>query len=191
MADRARHRELLSRLISASAGVVALSALAVSTYQAYIARQQQKMSAWPYVTQGNTGADGYARLVQNVGLGPALVRSVIVTVDGRRVRTWGALLQASLRVDSVALQARLGRTRFVTSSVWRGTVLLPGSTTELARVEPGPFAADVRGALNDARVRLRVCYCSMYDDCWTSDSGQIEPARVPRCPDDPAGEFRS
>ena len=52
-----RMRLLLDRTLSASAGLIAITALAVSIHQAWISRQQQKPSAWPYVTQTNTGAD--------------------------------------------------------------------------------------------------------------------------------------
>ena len=190
----ARHprvRLLLDRALSASAGLVALSALAVSAYQAYISREQQKLSAWPYLLQENTGIDGRAWRVQNVGLGPALVRSMCVDVDGQPVRDWGELAMTTLAVDSVALTAQARGFRFVTSTIRRGSVLLPGHTTELVRVSPGAFANTMRGVLNDRRVRLRFCYCSLYGDCWVSDSKTPEPEGTDECPADAGLEFRS
>jgi hypothetical protein len=189
-----RVRVLLDRALSASAGLVALCALAVSMYQAWIAREQQRMSAWPYLTQDNTNADGgYARRVHNVGLGPALVRSMRVDVDGKLVTNWGDLLLRGLRVDSATLRARSSGVGFVTSSVRPGMVLLPGTTTEVVRIGDPAFADEVRRLLNDdRRVRIRVCYCSLYRDCWLSDSGALEPAEVRACPTpDEALEFQS
>lgn len=184
-------RDVADRILSGSAGVVALSALAVSVYQAKIAREQQKMSAWPYVTQGNAGSDSvYARLVQNVGLGPALVRSVRVTVDGRPARTWRGVMLAALAADSAHLRALTAGSHLTTSSVLPGMVLVAGSTTELLHLE-GTFAPTLRRVLNDPRVRVRVCYCSVYGDCWLSDSEERVPAPLRACPDDGAAEFQS
>lgn len=186
-------RVLLDRALSASAGVVALSALAVSMYQAYISRQQLRMSAWPYVVQSNTGADGYTRIVQNVGLGPALVRSMRVEVDGRPVHEWGEFLIAGMRIDSATLVSRLKTSGFWTSSVRPGMVLLPGTDTKLAHSSDTTFAESLRRVFTDERrVRVRICYCSLYDDCWISDSRALEPQKVRECPTaDPALEFRS
>jgi hypothetical protein len=187
-----RVRVLLDRALSASAGIVALSALGVSIYQAWIAREQQKMSAWPYVTQTNTGAGGYGRLVQNVGLGPALVRSMRVDVDGKPVRQWSALLMSALRVDTATLRARLPGAGYTTSSVRPGMVLLPGTTSELIHVSDSAFAGTLRGVMNDPRVHVRICYCSLYGDCWVSDSRALEPAAVRACPTlDESLEFQS
>ena len=191
MASRLSPRELADRLLSGSAGLIAVTALAVSAYQAYLAREQQRMSAWPYVKLLNSGGDSsYAYLVQNVGLGPALVRGMAVSVRGRETRRWDEVGTAVLRVDVTALRAAQRGTSMSNSTVQRGSVLLPGSTTELLRVT-GPFAATVRRILNDPAVHIRVCYCSLYQDCWLSDSQEREPAPVRACPDARGREFES
>ena len=119
-----------------------------------------------------------------------LVRSVRVTVDGRPVGNWGPLLLAALRTDSAALDARLRDARLVTSSLRRGSVLLPNTTLEMAHVAPGPMTGTLRSILNDSRVVMRVCYCSLYRDCWVIDNQADEPVPVADCPNAPAGEFR-
>ena len=189
---RRRARLLLDRALSASAGIVALTALVVSIYQAWIAREQQKMSAWPYVSQDNTDQDGYAYRIHNVGLGPALVRSLRIDVDGRPVTDWGGLLVAALRVDSATLTKQLRGAGFVMSSVRRGSVLLPGSTTAIVRVADPQAGRTLRGILNDPRVHIQVCYCSLYRDCWLSDSQREEPTETSACPAaDAARDFQS
>lgn len=190
---RSRARaDLTDRLLSGAAGLVAVSALIVSVYQAYIARQQQKMSAWPYVAVMNSGAGGYSRLVQNVGLGPAVVRSMTVTVDGRYEHSWAAVLRRSLGIDSAALRVLVppGDTTYSTSTVARGIVILPGASVEMVHVGEPAFAREARRALTNPRVQIRLCYCSVYDDCWVA-GGALEPAPVDSCPYDPAREFGS
>ena len=193
-AAASRARALLDHVLSASAGLVAIGALAISAYQAYLTRQQAKMSAWPYVTQGNTGrpvgGDGYARLVANVGLGPALVRRMRIEIDARPAADWREVFLRGLRTDSARFVARFGPDmRTTTSTVARGMVLLPGATTEILRIPAGPFGAEVRTLLNDRRTRIRICYCSLYDDCWWSDSSAAEPTPVDACPPDDGRDF--
>jgi hypothetical protein len=189
-----RARAVLDWVLSASTGAVALGALGVSAYQTYLTRQQAKVSAWPYVTQGNTGnplaEQGFARLVLNAGLGPALVRSMRIEIDGRAAANWREVFLRGLRTDSARFVTRFGvTTRTITSTIARGTVLLPGTTTEIIRIPGSPFGAAVRDLLNDSRTRIRVCYCSLYDDCWWSDSLDVEPKPVEACPADDARAF--
>ena len=94
MSDPRPRSELLQRVLSGSAALVAVSALLVSMYQTKIMREQQRMSAWPYVRLIKSNVPSYARVIDNLGLGPALVRSVVITVDGRPTTTWAAVFRA-------------------------------------------------------------------------------------------------
>lgn len=191
MAEGPPRSTLAERWLSASAAVVAATALGVSIYQAYITREQQRMSVWPYVTQDNTGSDSsYARRVHNVGIGPALVRSVTIAVDGRRVATWRELVMRARNVDSTSARLLTRGSAIMTSSVRRGHVLLPDANVELIRATGGPAPAALRDMLNDDRVDLRVCYCSLYRECWLSSSLSMEPQPVRVC-DAPDPQFRS
>lgn len=186
---RPRRSELVSRALSASAGLVAVCALAVSAYQAMIMRQQLKASAWPYLIQGNSGTTEYSRIVQNVGLGPALIRSFVVEVDGRPVHYWGEareLVEARATAPLPALPANVPT---YSSTLARGLVLLPGAPFDIYHVASEEVGARMRQVFTDHRLRMRVCYCSLYDDCWTSDTRAHEPVPTRACPDDPTREF--
>jgi hypothetical protein len=168
LADRA------DRILSVSAVVAAAAAVLVSVYQAQLARAQQKAAAWPYVTQGNSMVRGqpYRWLVQNAGVGPARVRSFEVLVDRRPQRTWSQAVRAlSGDADPGLVYSHLGR----------GSVILPGATVE-ALVLPADEPATMRFYVG-AQTRLagRLCYCSVYDDCWVADSDAPEPTPVPAC----------
>jgi hypothetical protein len=177
-----RVRVLLSRVVSASAGIVALSALTVSIYQAMLSREQQRMSVWPYLMQYNSGRDGgYFRVVQNAGLGPALIGWTEVAVDGRPQRTWSAVLGALVGASDSTL---------IYSSLPPGSVLLPAATQELIEMRAGPFARQVHAAIDSGRMRTRVCFCSLYRDCWIADSEARSPAPVPACEADSTRAFR-
>src|ERR1043165_7033003 len=72
---------------------IGISALFVSAYTAYVQRQQVRAAVWP-ILEFSTSNDPTIRFtVANKGVGPAIVRQVIVTVDGQPVRTWNEALQ--------------------------------------------------------------------------------------------------
>lgn len=156
----------------------------MSAYQAYLAREQQRMSAWPYVSLDNSNAAGAHFFVRNVGLGPALVRAVEVTVDGRPARTWGAVVRAAVGGDTALSYST------VSSSLGAGTVVLPGAAVETFRLVGPPAVAErLHQAATRDRIVRRVCYCSLYRECWWADSrtqGQ-EPVRA--CAADTARAF--
>jgi len=78
----------------------------------------------------------------------------------------------------------------VYSSLHRGSVILPGAEVTVLTIPAGDVAAAFWRQAQDGRVATRVCYCSLYDDCWIADSEADEPAPVRRCPADAASEFR-
>jgi hypothetical protein len=180
-----RARVLLDRAVSASAGLVALCALAVSVYQAMISRQQQRMSVWPYVMQYNSGRDGgYFREVQNAGVGPALIGWSEVIVDGRPRRTWGDVLRALTRTNDSTFQ-------LVYSALPPGSVLLPGTTQDLIELAPGPFAQAIHASIDSGRLVTRVCFCSLYEECWIATSGARKPTPVRACVVDTTRAFHN
>ncbi len=87
---RARNWDALAALIAALIGVLALL---VSGYTAYIQRQQVRAQVWPYLLVGNYDPER-AIGVLNKGVGPAIVGSVQVFVDGKPQRTWKQVFAA-------------------------------------------------------------------------------------------------
>jgi hypothetical protein len=54
--------DITNRIVSASATIIAIAALATAVYQAKLSRAQAKASVWPYLLQGNAGNNGYASM---------------------------------------------------------------------------------------------------------------------------------
>ncbi|MDQ6925314.1 MAG: hypothetical protein M3154_03660, partial [Candidatus Eremiobacteraeota bacterium] len=158
----------------------------VTMYQAKIMRERQKASAWPYVMLAHSNAHGSELVVQNVGLGPALVRTVEFTMDGRAVRTWEELWRAVAQGDTVLPP------EVVTSDVGAGTVLLPGNMVETFRIDaPKSVAGRLDQVARHDRLVRRLCYCSLYDDCWVADSHAEAPVAVRACVVDTSRAFRN
>ena len=104
--------------------------------------------------------------VRNTGVGPARVRAANLSLDGAVLENWSELLD-SLQIDLGSITREY--------SLIGGRVL--GVSSEIETV----FAVDLRADANDPDATLRVaeaffneaadvelCYCSVYDECWTA-----------------------
>lgn len=85
-----------SRYETIIATLVGVSALCVSAYTAHVQRQQVRAAVWPILEYETSNAPAIRFTVDNKGVGPAIVRHVTVTVDGRPVRTWQDVLEKLL-----------------------------------------------------------------------------------------------
>ena len=170
---------ITNRILSGSATIIAIIALATGVYQARLSRDQAKASVWPYLVQGNSSNNGYSRIVQNVGLGPAVIRGFEVLVDGKPTRDWN---------DAAAKLGIHPTWRGKRSTTFRAGLVVPtGGVIELLNL---PDTADdrmIRGAID--HLQTWVCFCSLYGDCWESRSNDYDPRRIKVCRDDPARRF--
>jgi len=120
----------------------------------------------------------YLALV-NSGIGPARLRSVEVSFGGKPVTNLRSLL-ASCCTD--APSESLPKTNYYFPGDLRGHLLQAGKSVQLFAWPEAP--ADPRWArLQAARsqIHTRVCYCSLFDECYVRDSSQTEPAKVEAC----------
>ncbi len=77
-----------SRYDAVIATLVGLCALCVSAYTAYVQRQQVRAAVWPILEFDSSNAPDIHFTLANKGVGPAIIRHVIVRVDGQQVRNW-------------------------------------------------------------------------------------------------------
>jgi hypothetical protein len=168
-----------AELGSAVAVVVSSLALFVSFYQARIAERQAHATVWPYLSIGYTINDegearGFTWTVDNNGLGPALIQSVIISVDGNPKETWGEVCAA----------VGIKNERFPsTSSSLSGRVLPPDMNRETTIAAFHAISAPEAKLFLEARDRLAMdlCYCSVYEECWVAHYLQQRVDRVARC----------
>jgi len=69
-----------------------MSALVVSGYTAYMQRQQVRAAVWPILEFDTSNGPMIRFTVDNKGVGPAIIRHVVVTVDRQPVRNWKEVL---------------------------------------------------------------------------------------------------
>jgi hypothetical protein len=176
-AGRSR-RAQLSALIAL--GISAL-ALAVGAYQTRLMQTQARASVWPYLVSGFNYADfgerqGFELHIQNNGVGPAIVQSTVVKLDGKPVKHWNDVIHT-------LMNGHAGETMHASFAGLRGIVVPPSTNrdTDVPAIRTNDTA--LGKALYDAsdRLGIDICYCSIYDDCWMSHWLQRKPEKVSSC----------
>src|SRR5438132_10483793 len=84
-----------SRYDAVIATFVGFLALCVSGYTAYMQRQQVRAAVWPILEFDSRNAPIHFTLA-NKGVGPTIIRHVILKVDGQPARTWKEALEKIL-----------------------------------------------------------------------------------------------
>ncbi|BCT91440.1 hypothetical protein LYSHEL_04640 [Lysobacter helvus] len=170
------------RVTAIAAVLIGLVAVGVAAYTATLQRQQIRAQVWPRVLFYNAGMAGEFHIA-NKGVGPAVVRSVRVTVDGKPVRNWGQALTRLGLSDPAQKYSSLS-----------GMVLSPGD--DIGYLLPGDHAQFValRHHVGD-RLKLDLCYCSALDECWSTQnySETLDDVQRPvdRCPAAGPGDFEN
>lgn len=161
----------------------------------------QKMvaaSSWPYlqIDTSNSDLQNHPILtfaVQNSGVGPAKVRSFEIFWKGRPFHNSFGLMHACCGYElpaAVPLTASTSEAPpgLVTSGRISKTVIRAGDSATFLTVPLVPANEAAWKKFDDARqhdIRYRICYCSVFDECWIDEadfSGDVGPKRVDTCP---------
>ena len=184
-------RRRASRYDAVIATFVGLCALRVSAYTAHVQRQQVRAAVWPILEFDSSNARIHFTLA-NKGVGPAIIRHVVVKVDGQPVRNWKEALGRILGPGE-----HLG-----SESDMSGRVFAAGeSMTVFTPRDPenNPVNFDKSNPLwvklnkDRLRVTVEICYCSTLGECWTLRAGGLTPgttAETRRCPSSSATSFQ-
>jgi hypothetical protein len=161
--------------IALAALVVSVSAVVVGVYEASLQRHHDRAEVWPHAEiQVFTKPTGAELLLVNTGIGPAIVQSIVVTVDGHPRSNWTDVLRTLNGVEP----APFGHS----SVVQHG--LRPGDRLELLDLPVADLPHDFWSSV--ARVRVRICYSSVFEEHWVVESKRLgDPvtwAAVASCP---------
>lgn len=178
-------------LITIAHFLIGLPALIASLALAYFAFVQadatQKMQtggAMPFVTFGTSNGDeegnqDIALTLTNNGVGPAILGPIEIRYEGKPVKTPIDLLRAC------CTQTEARALTFSTSPS-TGIAVRPGETIEFVSFPRTPASEKVWQTFNRERWKLKVraCYCSIFNDCWITEGMQGLPKAVNKCPAD-------
>lgn len=156
-------------IIAATALVLSLSTLGVYIYQAKVMKEQQHVSVWPYMEWYTGNVEDFHINAKNKGVGPAIIRKVEMSVDGKPVRNNQELISALLGNDW-----KMG---YVNSTLG-GRVLSPGEEVAMLRIPDVKEGRAFEAKLRQHTFTMKITYCSVYGDCWITE----EDEKVRRLP---------
>jgi hypothetical protein len=136
-----------------------------------------KANSWPFVgAHMSVNENAISLGVANEGVGPAKVRWVQVTYDGKPARSTLDLLTRCCGLTAA------GHVDYV-YSLLTNTVVRAGDTVDMITLRPEPVNAPIFNALrqNARRVGFRVCYCSVFDECFISSGLSLDTRSVGQC----------
>jgi len=138
-------------------------------------------NTWPNLTYStsNEAPDGTARIsfdITNTGVGPARIESFEVFYKDTPMASLEQLHFACCSPDHKA------RANYSQSTVL-DNVLPARESISFFTLRREQNTAPVWDLLDKERhnVRVRACYCSVFDECWVLDSTKRRPERVDQC----------
>lgn len=156
-----------------SAVFIGLVALIIGAYQAKVASDQRGASVWPYVEVGRFSLQGkeYGFAVHNKGVGPAIIKQMEVSVDGKPMKSWTETFQTMLG-EKINVP-------YIYSSANKA-VLAAQEETKIVTVSDEELITRLQSVPDN--IIITVCYCSIFNDCWLSGRGR-QTESVQACTD--------
>ena len=155
LADKRPRREIRYDAAAAViAALVGMLALLVAGYTAYIQRQQVRAQVWPWLVAGNNDNERSIEVL-NKGVGPAVVRSAQVLVDGEPQPDWQHVLKALGTMPRTYSQSTLNP-----------NVLTPGEKVPAIQFADDDDYKRFKAAAVTRLTLVNICYCSTLDECW-------------------------
>lgn len=184
---------------------IAMSALVVSAltagtliYQTHVIANQYAAAIWPYLSVRSTyDPHGLMLQISNDGLGPALIGSAELSVDGKAAPAWNDLVLTLKREPQLRRAFLENRAAYLsgTNNPFKGGTIQASSIGPSDTLRPGDSETLLRltfiglvptQAFLQHPVALRFCYCSLNGMCWIlralpGQNGGTQPRGVSHC----------
>ena len=165
------------KLLSISAIIVSISTFLMFAYQTDLIRKQQYMSVYPYLQFDNyhNYSSKYKYVLTNKGIGPALVTSSKISINGK--------------IENKDLATYLGENiilardsiNFTTSSIDKGMLIAQNETIELVKLIGGNninSSAKLLKMIHNDSLNYIIEYESIYGEKWRISVKDDMPERV-------------
>ena len=180
---------------------LALSAMFVSVVSLIVAvehgRTMERMaeantrmveaSSWPFIQFGTHNLDENHKprvrfVLSNEGIGPARIETFEMWWNGKPISSPKALMEACC-LTTPAERAQSAKIS-VSVGLAAPSILRASDHVDIFAIELIPEDKDLWERFNVERdhVTARVCYCSVFDECWRGSGTTNHPERVATCP---------
>lgn len=184
----------LEIFLAVCALITSITSIWLSLSQGDDMQKLVQAQSWPFLgfSTGNTDFNATTGKwddvidfeIENLGVGPAKIKSMEVWYKDKPMANIMELLQSCchLAIDSNT-RMPLEPLR-VTSSTVPGRVLRAGQKIVALNWLKAADNTVVWNALNTERfnLKVRMCYCSVFDECWMVDAGSTDAKAVKECP---------
>jgi len=161
-------------VVALGATFVSLCALTVSIIETNIMYEQrqeertyQRANVWPSLAFRPDRDNSLHRFyLVNNGVGPAIIKSFNISVGGKTVDSWEEAINSMYGSTDVLKQS---------FGIANGMVHPAGKIIPLMTVESEGFYA------HPTELRVSVCYCSVYEDCWVQHVFGVAK-KIEQCP---------
>lgn len=158
-------------LVGLSALLLSFCGLFIAIYEASLIRQAQRASVWPHVeVVPSTSQDTVKLIVQNTGVGPARIRAAAVTYEGETLAGWSELIRRTTGEEPDGFYRNLINGRVLSGDSPQEVIFrVSGKNGAAARATVPPLGREIL----EGTVDVTVCYCSVYDECWTTSMQDV------------------
>ena len=183
-------RRWLDLALALSAMFVSIVSLAVAVRHGNAMDRLVAANSWPFLMYSTDNMDphGNRRIslkVENDGIGPARVQTFEVWWQGQPVSTGPELLQRCCMTDAkTPIDSSTARSLNLVIGQVASRVIRAGEAEPFLSLELKDENAGIWHRLDIARLQLkmRACYCSVFDECWQTDLEQTSAKPVASCP---------
>lgn len=172
--------------IGVSAVAISLISLLLAIGNGNAMQRLVEANSWPFVSIGVSNRDEQDKKVlrfvaQNKGIGPAKIQTLEVFYDGKSMPDAHTLIHTILGPEAAGAHVPFGGSAFV------GDVLSSKETVLVLSVQDKTIArSNLEKLAAEARnIGFKVCYCSVFNECWVSDrtgAALSPPLAVKSCP---------
>ena len=142
-------------------------------------KQLVESNSWPFLSYDTANGRDISMSIMNDGVGPAKIQTIEVKWRGHAQRDALGFLQecCGFKPGTANLEFEL----------IAGRVLRAGQSLDILTLPHTPADDSAWNALKSARISpvlsVDVCYCSVFDQCWTEDTVRfsLKPREVDRC----------
>ena len=148
------------RILSVCAIMIAILSLFVSVYGSYQSRLHYRLSIKPalqVIFYADDVWEGFQ--LKSSGLGPGIIKWIEVLLDGKPQRSWEEVMEK--------LNIQLTE-KYSINSIYPKDVYKPNEVTNLFVLKNNLKGRALRKY--SKRIKINICYCSFYDECWLASN---------------------
>jgi hypothetical protein len=180
-----------SRYDAVIATLVGFLALCVSGYTAWVQRQQVRAAVWP-ILEFDTSNGPIHFTVANKGVGPAIIKHVIVKVDDQPAKNWAEVFEKILGPGKhPGEESDIGGHVFSAGESMDVFTPHDDANNPIGFDKSNPLWAKLNTGRK--RVTVEICYSSTLGECWTLRAGGWTPSTTTatrHCPTSSAVSFQ-